>query len=276
MAWSKIKTIIILILLGTNLCLIGFTVNRVAQARQLEAQARADAIAFLQGKGIQLQEEQVPKTMTLNPMRVSRDIERECVLAAALLKGEVAVQARGAEVYRYYNQNGSVQFHSNGEFFARFAAGTMKAEDVTLEEHAQQTLERLDIQGTVTESVEEDGVWVLKFQEEWDGVPLLNCQATLNYENGALVSITGGRRLIGEPEENTSSSPITVATALMKFYYGVEALGDACTQISSITQGYMVTATISDPMPMVPVWYIVTDVRSYQLDTLTGELSCVA
>lgn len=275
MAWPKIKNIIILILLGTNLCLLGLTVGGAAYSRQLQDQARTDTIAFLQDKGIQLREEQVPMAMNLQPMWVSRDVEREQALATALLGGEVFVQARGAEVYRYYNKYGSVQFHSNGEFSAHFFAGLEPAEGISLEEHSQQIMQRLDIQGEVVQSSEADGQWILKFQEEWDGVVLLNCQASLNYRDGALVSITGGRRLVGEPVENTQDDPITVATALMKFYTGVDALGDACTQVGSITQGYIVTSTISDPIPLVPVWYITTDIRTYQLDTLTGVLSRV-
>lgn len=275
MAWPKIKNIIILILLGTNLCLLGLMAGGAAYSRQLRDQARADAITFLQDKGIQLQEDQVPVTMDLRPKWVSRDVEREHTLAAALLGGEVTVQARGAEVYRYYNKYGSVQFHSNGEFSARFATGVMAVEDMSLEEHSRQVMQRLDIQGEVVRSSEADGLWTLEFQETWDGVVLLNCQASLNYRDGALVSITGGRRLVGEPVENNTETPITVATALMRFYTGVDGLGDACTQVRGITQGYIVTSTISDPAPLVPVWYITTDTRTYQLDTLTGVLSRV-
>ena len=48
MAWSKVKNIVILILLMMNLVLAGFSVNRMMQARQTRTQARAEAIAFLQ------------------------------------------------------------------------------------------------------------------------------------------------------------------------------------------------------------------------------------
>ena len=276
MAWTKIKNIIILILLGTNLCLLGFTVGRWVYSRQLQGQAREDAIAFLAGRGIQLQQDQVPQEMLLKPMWVSRDIEQEQKLAAELLAGEVAVQERGAQVYRYYNKNGSVQFHSNGEFSARFTSGAVPVDEQGVEAHAQQIMQRLDIQGEVAQSSKTDRGQTLVFQERWDGVVLLNCQASLNYVHGCLESITGGRRLVGTPVDNTGETPVTVATALMRFYTGVAELGDACTRIDRIVQGYMVTSTISEPMLLVPVWHITTDIRTYQLDTLTGVLSRVA
>lgn len=276
MAWPKIKNIIILILLGTNLGLLVFTVGREARNYQLQEKARANAIAFLQEQGIAVEEELVPKSVTLGPKYVTRDVEQERALAAAVLDGEVSVQARGAEVYRYYNENGSIQFHSNGEFFAEFADKAMEAGEKSLADHAREVLERMGFQGQLNETFQDEkkqGETTLTFQENWEGVPLLTCQASLNYRNGCLISITNGRRLVGEPVEDSSNAPITVATALMKFYTGMNTLGDVCRQIDGITQAYVVGSTISDPVPLTPVWCITTDTGTYQLDMLTGALS---
>ena len=57
MAWPKIKNIIILILLGTNLCLLVFAASRGLSDRRQQEQARANAISFLQQQGIELDEE---------------------------------------------------------------------------------------------------------------------------------------------------------------------------------------------------------------------------
>ena len=234
MAWPKIKNIIILILLGTNLCLLAFAVSRGVGDRQQQEQARANVISFLQEQGIEVEEELVPKTMDLQPQVVRRDAEQECVLAAALLDGEVSVEARGAEVYRYYNQNGSVQFHSNGEFSARFSADGIPSGEIALEEHGR------------------------------------------HYEKGNLIRITAGRRLVGEPEPDNSAQQITVATALMKFYTGMKTPGDVYTQITGITPGYVVSSTLSETMPLVPVWHISTDVGTFQLDITTGTPSRIS
>jgi hypothetical protein len=48
------------------------------------------------------------------------------------------------------------------------------------------------------------------------------------------------------------------------------------TRISSITEGYIVTSTISDPLPMIPVWNIATDVGVFQLDLLSGNSTRVS
>lgn len=276
MAWPKIKNIIILILLGTNLCLLAFAVSRGVGDRQQQEQARANVISFLQEQGIEVEEELVPKTMDLQPQVVQRDAERECVLAAALLDGEVSVEARGAEVYRYYNQNGSVQFHSNGEFSARFSAGGIPIGEMELEEHGRQILERLEFQGELLRTEQESENCSLTYREYWEGMPLLNCQAILRYEKGNLIQITAGRRLVGEPEPDNSAQQITVATALMKFYTGMKTPGDVYTRITGVTPGYVVSSTLSETMPLVPVWHISTDVGTFQLDLTTGAPSRIS
>lgn len=270
MAWSKIKTIIILILLGANLGLLAFTVSREVRGQQLLSRAREEAVLFLQEQGIRVEEDQIPQTMTLLPMQVSRDVEREAALAAELLEGEVSVDARGAGVYRYYNIHGSVQFHSNGDFSAQFAPGAFPLDGERMEEHGARILRQLAFEGQATQRVEGDGLETVVFREYWEGIPLLNCQASLNYADGCLESITGGRRLTGYPVQSDGGEPITVATALMRFYNGMSEPGDVFTRISSITEGYIVTSTISDPMPLTPVWHIITDVGTFQMDILTG------
>lgn len=278
MAWSKVKNIVILILLSMNLVLAGFSVDRMMQARQTRAQARSAAIAFLQSQEIKLEESNIPREMELIPMVVSRDMEQEAALAAALLAGEVSVEARGAEVYRYSNQNGFIQFHSNGDFSAHFTPSVMRVEEQSIQTHSEQIMARLGIQGHAEPEVvvQEDGTRTVNFQEEWNGVTLMNCQVSLNYEDDMLVSITNGKRLVGTPVAHGAASAGTVATALMRFYNEVSAMGDAYSEIREIEPGYLLTSTIGETIPLTPVWYIKTDVRAYQLDLQTGVLSRIS
>ena len=274
MAWPKIKNIIILILLATNLCLTGFTINRQTQAAQLEKQPRAEAIAFLQERNIWIQEDIVPDAVVLKSMQVTRDKEREAVLAQSLLGENVSVESRGAEVYRYFNENGFIQFHSNGEFSARFYGNGYLARG-SIEVHSHQMLERIEFFGELVRKQTDGMKTVLTYQEFWEDASLFNCQVQVNYEAGMMVSMTGGRRLAGIPEESAQQEQITPATALMRFYNGVKTLGDTCTQVKEIIQGYIITSTITESTPMTPVWQIVTDTCTYQLDMLTGQLSRV-
>lgn len=271
MQWSKLKNIILLILVITNLFLLYFVLRDTLQKHQFEMDARTNAISFLAEKGIQVTQEQVPQTIKLLSQTVERDLEEESVLAAALLGGDVRVEARGSEIYRCQNQTGWIQFHSDGSFSAQFEAGAFP---VTTDRKTAgaEWLKRMNFEGEVLNETES----TLTVRQLWKGIPLFTQQVTLVFEDNCMVAMTGGRRLMGEPEAEADQSPVTVATALIDVFRGLNELGDVCSEISAIREGYAATASLSGTMTLTPVWHITTDTGTYQLNTLTGVLTRAA
>ncbi len=268
MAWSKLKNIILLLLVLTNLFLLFFVFQKEFQEDQMERRARESAISFLRERGIQVEEEQIPRTMDLAPQTVERDRAREEAIAAALLGEQMGVESRGGEVYRYDSAKGAVQFHSDGAFSAEFAPGVFPlGEDRA--KTCMEALALLDFQGELVEETADS----LTFRQLWEDVPLFTQQVTLVCREGSLTGMTGGRRLVGRPEADGSRQPVTVPTALFDFYNGLKTLGDVCSRIDGVIQGYVSTAALSGPIGLTPVWRITTDTGAYQLDLLSGELS---
>lgn len=270
MPWSKLKNIILLILVLTNLFLLVLVVGQSIQSSRLKGQIREETVRFLTDRGIQIEEAVIPEGMTLSPMAAERDIEGEQAAAAALLRGEVEAEARGGEVYRYQNENGSIQFHSDGTFSARLEPGAYPAGDDP-ERTCQVLLESVGFSGSL---IQADGEG-LTFLQKLDGVSLFGLQVTVLYENGSLTALTAGRRLVGEPQQDNTRQTISVSTAMVRFLNGVSALGDVCNRVDRIEQGYSCTASLSGPMSLTPVWRITTDTGAYQLDTVTGTVSRV-
>ena len=60
MEWSKIKTIILIILAGTNLILFSFVMRQDLQSRSVQQQTRQEAIAFLEKNGVAVDESIIP------------------------------------------------------------------------------------------------------------------------------------------------------------------------------------------------------------------------
>lgn len=271
MPWTKLKNIILVILLITNLCLLSIVLSQDIQSRRQQERALESAVVYLRDRGVQVEDSQIPKTMELLPQVVERDLEGEERGAAALLRGPVTVEARGGEVYRYHNELGSVQFHSDGTFSARldpkqFPLGEDRAAGCLA------LLEQLGFRGGLLE--EKDGH--LTFRQYWEDTPLFSQQVTVICERGGASALSGGRRLVGQPEEDTSRRTVTVATALVDLHNGVSALGDVCNRIDEIQPGYVATASLSGPMALTPVWQVTTDTGAYQLDTVTGQVSRVS
>ena len=131
MPWTKLKNIILLILALANLFLLTMVVSQELQDRQAREQTWQGAVRFLTQQGVQVEERVIPQTMELSPQTVRRD--RRVLwgvggAAGALLGGEVSMEALGGEVYRYYNDSGSIQFHSYGAFSAQLEPAAFPVE----------------------------------------------------------------------------------------------------------------------------------------------------
>lgn len=271
METPKLKNIVLLILALTNLFLLIFVIRLEGQDRAQQSQARLEAIQFLENKGIQVKKDQVPEKMTLEPKNVERDLERESVLAAQLLGEEVTVQDRGAGVYRYFNALGSIQFHSDGAFSAQFSQDMFPLGD-QLEQTCQALLSKMDFEGELSEAETGAGGERLTFCQLWEGQPVFTQQVTLETDGSCVTGMVSGRRLVGTPVQDQSRTTVTVATALVEFLNGLNSLGDVCSRVDSITQGYAAGTSLSGPMTLTPVWRIGTDTGFYQLDLVTGAL----
>ncbi|WP_251318027.1 hypothetical protein [Flintibacter muris] len=271
MPWSKMKNIILVILAVTNLALLVLVGGQAIQGSRLLSRAREDAVQFLRNRGVEVDEDVIPQAMELLPQTVERDLTGEEKAAAALLGGPVTAESRGGEVYRYFNDKGSVQFHSDSTFSAQlergaFPLGSDRAADCL------ELMARMGFQGIILEEAEDE----LIFRQTWRGVPLFNQQVTLVCRGDSLTAMTSGRQLVGSPQEDAARKNISVATALINFYNGVSALGDVCNRIDAIEPGYVAAASLSGPITLTPVWRITTDTGAYQLDTVTGGLSRVS
>ena len=97
MPWSKMKNIILAILVVTNLALLALVGGQAIQESRLLSRAREDSIQFLRTRGVEVDEDIVPQGMELTPQIVERDLEREERAAAALLGSPVTAESRGGE-----------------------------------------------------------------------------------------------------------------------------------------------------------------------------------
>lgn len=271
MPWTKLKNIILAILAVTNLALLILVGGQAIQSSRQLSQAREDAIQFLRSRGVAVEDAIIPQSMELKPQRLERDVAGEERAAAALLDGSVAAQARGGEVYRYYNDKGSVQFHSDGTVSAQLEPGEFFLVH-SREAGCIALMERMGLTGYVLEENEDE----LIFRQTWDNRPLFTQQVTLVCREDCLVAITSGRQMVGDPEKDTTRETLSVATALIDFFNGVGALGDVCNRIDNIEPGYITAASLSGTTLLTPVWRVTTDTGAYQLDTVTGGVTRVS
>lgn len=271
MEWSKLKNIIILILLAANLFLLVMVNVQERGSVQYQEQAMTDMVSVLERNGIRLNRENIPMELDLQPLTVERDQASESGLASALL-GKCNSSDLGSGRYTYESDLGWAEFRSNGNFNFTFFDGTQAAVESGEEEsHALETMEKIGFTGVSISREETGGRLLLTLRQTWQGLPVLSCQVTLEYQNGCLRTIAG-QRLMGTPQAGTDKSElISAPTALLRFLNGITDLGDICSEITAMTPGYQLTAS-ADATRLIPVWCVTTDTGAYSLNTLTGVL----
>lgn len=269
MEWPKLKNIILLLLLVTNLFLLGLVGVQEWNSARYHAEARTDALEVLAKNGIQMGYEVLPRDQTLPLAQFSRDRSRDAATLTALL-GDLTEQNMGGGQYLYEGEKGYAYLRGRGEFSVTLASGAYPLTG-SAAEHAGDMLRLLGLD-TVVKSVTGDAHSArVTLIQLWQGLPVLNCEMEVSYEGGELVSLSG-TRLYNEPE-SLGSVELSAVTGLLRFLEQFSDTGDICSAITRMEAGYRLTTGLADPATLRPIWYFETDTGSYLLDAVSAELT---
>lgn len=270
MEGSKLKNIVLLILVITNLFLGLLMAYQGYSSRQMKTQTLLDSIALLEARGIAVDPEAIPQDDFPSPMVLERDSQWERQVFTALLGEDTTATQRGLVSY-YESGLGRVEVRGDGAFSAIFSEDAFPLNGKDLSQHGLTILSRMELDAKVV-SVGEDSLEAVQL---WDRSPIFSCAVTLRYENGALVELSG-TRLVGTPAvDATQAAPLSIPTLLLRFRGGIIDSGDTCTAILSATQGYVMDAGSAGggKVRLTPVLRLETDTSSYLVDALTGAMS---
>ena len=259
MEWSKLKNIILLLLVSVNAFLLILVGVQESRAARYEEDTRQAAVRVLEQSGITFGPERVPQEAGLSPLTVTRDRESEAIVAQTLL-GDVSREGENDVRHRYSSVQGTAEFSMNGTFSVRFQPGAWaKEHERSYEDASQSCQERIDFQGTLisSESGERPGQTVLTYYQNWEGTPLFSCQVTLLWQDDTLLRM----------------ETLSAATVLVRFLAGVTEGGFVCSRIDEMNAGYLIVSGTTRPVELTPVWRITTDSGAYYVDAITGELS---
>ncbi len=270
MEWSKIKNIILLILVGLNAILLVMLAQREWASAHYREEARLGALEVLSQNGVTMDPEALPPESTLRTMTAEREREAEAAMAEALLSGAGKTDDRGRDTYA--GERGEGWFRLDGSFGFTFEAGSWAGEGPGSAEQGRSLLTAAGYPCEVT-SQESDGETLrVTLRQTWEGAPLFNCTAVLVYEGGELRRIEDAVRLVGTPESTADSAGMNVAAVLLHFLSGVREGGWLPSQIQSMTAGYTVTHETSGRSRLTPVWELETDVGTFYVDGGTGSV----
>ncbi len=267
MSVSKIKNIVIAILLLVNIAFGVLIIADRADIAKRQRRTRESVIAIMAENGITVSPSVIPKDVSLTEYLTGRDQQLEQKAAQAVL-GECSFSDQGGNIYSYESPLGVARFRGNGEFEISLTGEGAAAHTAA---DAKKLVGEMGVEAAHTDTQRSDGIITESFRCTVDGRDVFGCELQLRYDASGLVSVTG-RRPTGEPEYRTDGAFITLPTVLMRFLDTVSSGGYVCSGIEKIECGYMFFTSVSPQRSLTPVWHIVTDTGGFFFNGITGAM----
>lgn len=275
MLTSKIKNLIIWILLFVNLFLIGLTAADWMQTRRAERTVTEAVRTILASNGITMEQSRLPDTAGVKSYTVSRDFDREEDLAASVLGRLSAKEQQGGNIMYYRGERGEAIFRATGDFAILFTDRLVPISGSTVDT-ARSILRKMEIDGEFSpeRSAQSGGVYTTVVMTcEYDGLPVVNAQIEFQFTSDSLMMVSG-TRVLDVRREDPEFRPLDSATLLTRFVGLVGRNGYVCSELRDISPVYLVPDAGGGKL--TPLWRIETDGSTYYLNLTTGEEQAVA
>lgn len=262
MKTSRIKTIVIAILLLLNLVLATLLLNLNRQERSVYERSTRQLTVLYEKSGVALDPSILPREARLSALEPARDSEAERAFAEMLL-GAVSTKDAGGGHIRYYNASGQCLLRAGGAVEASLSRLVGNQE-----QFCDELFTRFGYEAT--ESSFENGSGAMRGVRRLPGGRVFNAELVLTFSRGRLIAVNG--YFVPEPPAEDSAAPQDAVSAMVRFLDYRNEAGEACTAIRSVRCGYLLQSTTSAAQRLVPAWLIETDTNSYYVNIGTGEI----
>lgn len=264
----KLKNIVLIILLITNILLLFLMISQRLASRQLQEKTMTDVVQLLEAKGISVKAEGLNKVQFPLSQSVERDQAEEQAAFTQLLGEGTAWTQRGL-LTQYDGPLGQAEVWGDGGFSVSLLPGAYPLGEEEADTYSRNLLKLLHFTPFSVDSTDN----VLTFTQKVSDSPVFSCQVSLAFEGECLVSIEGDRLPSQAGSSSGGDDPLSVSTLLLRFRSHIIESGDACTAILSAQEGYLMSTSASGKQNLVPVLRLETDTGLYYLDALTGEIT---
>lgn len=272
---SKLKNLVILILVLANAFLLLLAVPLRAQRSQEEAAAAAQLQSLFARCGVSLDPAAMPESRTLYTLEFSPDEDAALPAMQALL-GEMVFIEEDSTRYltTYRSEQGACRLSRNGALSARL---TGRAAAGDLSRAAEEELTNMGVELAYVDQPQRSsaGVYSVTAVQKLLEVPVFSAAATLTFHNGVPGRLAGTLYFDTENLFRTDDLPcITCADALVVFLDSRDELGWVGAAVTELTQGYLRAETASAAVVrLTPGWRIATDAGAYWVNGMTREVT---
>ena len=269
MSTSRLKTMILLVLLVCALCLSAVAIpNRLAQTRE-QRQMLTELKTLYASYALTIELDELPQEATLYSVELSEAGQQT---AAQALLG-TKVRADGGEGFEtvYASEAGTLHTTRSGGFDA---ALTGQAAVKNPEKAARKLLRSMGFAIGSLQRRQEGDAAVFTASQSLLGVEILGSGLELCYRDGCLTAVSGTFYTGAEAITRVSEQPcISAADALTQLLSQHDALGWVGSSVTGLYQAYQPTDTAASGIRFVPVWIVRTDTGSFCVNAVTREVT---
>lgn len=269
MSASRLKTMILLVLLVCALCLSAIAIpNRLAQTRE-RRQMLAELKELYAGYALTIEPDELPQEAALYSVELSEAGQQTA--AQALLGAKV--RADGGEGFEtvYASEAGTLHTTRSGGFDA---ALTGQASVRNPEKAARKLLRSMGFAVGSLQRTQTDDAAVFTASQSLLGVEILGSGLELCYQGGCLTAVRGTFYTGAAAITRVSEQPcISAADALTQLLSQRDALGWVGSSVTGLSQAYQPTDTAASGIRFVPVWIVRTDTGSFCVNAVTREVT---
>lgn len=267
MRWTKIKNIILLILLTVNVFLLALVGVRAWRTAQNERQTRARMLQILENNGIRFEPQELPRDLELTAKKLTLTPLEESD-AEALLGTLFTAENQGTRTV-YEGERGTLTLSSGGE-----ALWELSPTCSVTETELWALLRERGLSFREESRVQEGELTTVTACLLWENVPVVGEELRLTLRGTVPVSLSF-RALRGTAETVSSATPITAATALLRLLDALNRQGYICSEISDLYSGYLLSGDTT--LTLEPTWFVEIDTAPWLLavNALTDTVTAV-
>ena len=262
---SRLKNIILLILLLMNLALAASLGLRIAQGRAAEAALLSELRLRFEAEGCALPED-IPSETPPPVVTLERDSQREQAMAEAILGEGVTAADQGGGIVVYQGVSGQATFRTGGGFSVTLRLPDGESSPVDQSERLARAFARAAGFETPT-LLSGSG----SAAQRYGGYPVSGAGASFSLRGSTLTA--EGSYLPSAYLSKTEGPAMSAATALTRFLDFRSQSGAVIAEVTEISLRYLLRSTASAPMTLSPVWYLTTDSGSYLVSCADGSVS---
>ena len=271
MSWSRVKWLLIGILLVGNLTMAFLFLSRRNESSRADEQLLVTLKNALAERGVSLASD-VEAQLLIGKSRLYslRDTDREAALATALF-GAVTRTDRGGRIHRYEAAAGWALFLDSGQFQVEWT--TPRRASGPIEQDATALLQSLGFPVDPSPIVlSTESVTTIAVTQIVDGNQVLDAGVLLRYEGDAAVSLSG-RWVWGDPlpAEGEASCPVFGAV-MLRFVDSQSDSGHSIVSVVRAEEAWALSLYRAEYVCLSPVWRIEIQDRSLTIDAKTGDI----